>query len=171
MSEYRDDRSTLQHRIEVLEAKVSDQEAEIDAQRDAIEERDAEIARLRGLGLAGRHAGGGAQRTAVALASRLVFAAFGFVVAAVVVLARGTPESAAPPPRAFSDASRVVEDHLTNALSQGSATDDELRALQAICAIRRSVTCRDDAAQALRDREAQRHRERAAGKRGNHGFL
>lgn len=99
MSQYRDDHAAALHRIESLEARLRDQEAELDARRDAIEERDAEIARLRGLGVTGKPAATGRRRMALALASRLVFASFGFVVAtalALVSMHRHAPLAPAP---------------------------------------------------------------------------
>jgi uncharacterized coiled-coil protein SlyX len=47
MSQYRDDRDAARHRIEALEAKLADRDAELAAQGDALADREAEIVRLR----------------------------------------------------------------------------------------------------------------------------
>lgn len=99
MSQYRDDHAAAQHRIEALETRLREQEAELDARREAIEERDAEIARLRGLGKTGRSAAA-PRRMALALASRLVFASFGFVLATVLALVSVERQPRIAPPLA-----------------------------------------------------------------------
>lgn len=162
MSHYRDDRSAAQLRIEALEAKLAERDAERDACIAALRARDAEIAELR--------RGRVQPRAWRGWAAPAAFVAFGiatsFAVVAlgpaqreplvVVPAAQIAAETAHPALTAgvHSSALDVVESSIDRKMREGTATLDELRALEAVCQIQQHPACTDLAAKVVRARAA-----------------
>jgi hypothetical protein len=100
MSQYRDDRDAARRRIEALEARLADRDAELTRRGAALAERDEEIVRLqRELELAGGLGPRHMRSVSAAWASRIVGAATGLAIVAAgagIILVRSSV-SAVPP--------------------------------------------------------------------------
>jgi Rieske Fe-S protein len=102
MSQYRDDRDAARHRIEALEAKLAERDAELSARAATLSVREAEIGRLRReLDITGAVDGRG-RPLHTAWATRVTGMALGFaaIAGAVGVVALRAPASASGPPAA-----------------------------------------------------------------------
>jgi hypothetical protein len=96
MSQYRDDRDAARHRIEVLESKLAERDAELTARMATLSVREAEIGRLRReLDVTGALDGRG-RPLHIAWATRVTGMALGFaaIAGAVGVFVIRTPASA-----------------------------------------------------------------------------
>jgi len=110
MSQYRDDRDAAQHRIEALEAKLAERDAELSARMATLSVREAEIGRLRReLDVTGAFDGRG-RPLHTAWATRVTGMALGFaaIAGAVGVLVIRAPASARALPAASSQAGAVA---------------------------------------------------------------
>jgi hypothetical protein len=114
MSQYRDDRGAARLRIEALEARVAEREADLARCGSALAARDEEILRLqRELELAGGLGPRHMRSVSAAWASRTVGAASGLALLAAgagVVLMRGG-SAVAPPPAVVEEVAEVAPIH------------------------------------------------------------
>jgi hypothetical protein len=99
MSQYRDDRDAAHRRIEALEARLADRDAELSRHESALASRDEEIERLqRELSLAGGLGPRHMRSVSAAWASRIVGAATGLAIVAAgagIVLVRSSASAGA----------------------------------------------------------------------------
>jgi uncharacterized coiled-coil protein SlyX len=169
MSQYRDDREAARRRIEALEAKLAEREAEMAAQGAAISARDEEIERLqRELTLTGGMGPRHMRSVSAAFASRIVGAASLlalFTAGAGASLVRSSSVTSVPPPRApFVEAPAAMGPGMSADQVQleidtrrmletkwwaGAATIDDLRLLRAICKHQGDRACIDQVRAAL----------------------